>query len=232
MAGPGRGGRNAQVPQEGNPPISPGRGLPSELTSAAAGAPAGCPSCLNLAGLGKILQRLWGRAQRAATNNSLHKTPAPPQHSSLPNCSAGVRAGASWVRLGTQRGTPCHSPLLRDVTIHRQATPWSIAWRWLGPSLGGNRTHGLVTAKPVARGHHHGPSLPAALTPAALWPQHTHLGLPQRHCPLHAPTSCLVLGIGVSRRSPRPRPRLPRAPSVHAGHGRPLLAHTARGFTW
>ena len=55
LAGPGRGGRNAQDPQEGNPPSSPGSAFPAQLTSAAASTPPGCPGCLNLAGPGKIL---------------------------------------------------------------------------------------------------------------------------------------------------------------------------------
>ena len=68
-----------------------------------------------------------------------------------------------------------------------------------------------MTSLWIARGRHNRPSSLMELTPAAVRPQPTCLGLRQRRRPLHPPISCLVLGIGVSRQSPRPGPCLPRA---------------------
>jgi len=71
-----------------------------------------------------------------------------------------------------------------------------------------------VTSEPITRGHPNRPLLPMMLTPASPWPQHTRLGLPQRHGPLHPLTSCPGLGIGVSCQALRLQPCLPRAHQV------------------
>ena len=118
LAGPGRGGRNAQVPPEGNPPSSPRSGFPAQLTSAAASAPPACPGCLNLAGPGKILRWLWGRAPRAATNNCPSTTPAPKASLNTPDLADSLSWSAGTSQLGETR-CPNISSEGRLVTIHR-----------------------------------------------------------------------------------------------------------------
>jgi len=106
LAGAGRGGRNVQVPQEGNPPSCPGPGFPAQITSAAASVSPGCPGCLNLAGPGRILVWLWGRAGGVAVKNSPSMTSAPATASlntpTSRTCSAGVWGRAARVRLSTR----------------------------------------------------------------------------------------------------------------------------------
>ena len=173
LTGLGRGGRNGQVPQAGSPPSSPGQGVPSQLTSAAASVPPGCPGCLNLAGLGQILQWLRGWAPRAEMNNSLSTTTAPRSCSRLqPRKLLSQSLGA----------TSLGEPWCPNISSEGQLVT----------------TRRLVMSLSVAGGHRNRPPLPASLTPAVLWPQHTCPGLPQSHSPRHPPISWLVLSIGVS----------------------------------
>lgn len=68
-------------PSRRNPPLAD-RGVPALPTSAAAGAPPGCPSCLVGAGLGEKQRWLWGREPLRAARSSSESTT---QHRDTPN---------------------------------------------------------------------------------------------------------------------------------------------------
>ena len=126
-----------------------------------------------------------------------------------------------------QRGTPGHNPSLSDVRAHAsvpqdQSLRDSVLSEPI--SRGAIRTHllgDITTGRPHPR---HSPQLRCRPS-ACVW---GHRSTPARSIP---PSLVLVLGIGVSRQSLRPRPCLPRTPPAHSGPGRRLQAHMARGFT-
>jgi len=91
---PGEGWKKWPGPSRRKPSQLPRVRFTPQLTSAAANTAPRCPGCLKLAGPGINLQRLWGRAQGAATNHPPSTPPAfkalTPDLTNTLSCSAGI----------------------------------------------------------------------------------------------------------------------------------------------
>jgi len=134
---PGEGWKKWPDPSRRKPSQLPRVRFPCQPTSAAASTAPGCPGYLKLAGVGKILQWLWGQAWRAAKNNLPSTAPAPRPHSALQTSQpAQLESGQKpawwgWVPHSKQQGTPGHNPSLVSslgyVSVHPSVTTEAVA---------------------------------------------------------------------------------------------------------
>lgn len=167
--------------------------------------PPGCPGCLNLVWLGKILQWLWSLALIAATNNSLTTATTPKavtQHSNLTNSlswSVGTSQPDKTQHPNTGRAeclvTGCHHSPPPGVTLEA--------------FLGETQRHQNPLLEDVMTGH---PSPGCLLQQSCGMNRYTggYHYTTAAHSILPSPISSLVTAMGASQQSPRPQLCLPR----------------------
>ena len=199
-------------------------------TCAAARASPRCPGCLLPAGSGYSTSGSETAAESCAssTQRAFQLQSSPRPHSS-PRTHARLEARhelPGWAAAPAlkQRGPSSHNPSHADVTNHGLAVLPLLTF------TGGHHHSSHSDCHHPLLGHHHEPASPAARVPAALQPQHTFLGFPQRCCSLHSPPP-LVCSPSVFHTNHRCLGRIfPHSPSGGSGHGMQPQTRTAGWF--